>query len=96
MEPRDSSSVKATFTVNEITISAILYFNEKGQLMNFISNDRYAIADMKQYPFLTPVKDYKNINGYNLPSYGEAIWRYPDGDFCYGKFNIKEVEYNYE
>ena len=92
----NSSSVKATFTVNGITISAILYFNEKGQLINFISNDRYAIADMKQYPFLTPVKDYKNINGYNLPSYGEAIWRYSDGDFSYGKFNIKDVEYNYE
>ena len=93
--PIDNSSVKATFTVNGITISAILYFNEKGQLINFISNDRYAIGDMKQYPFLTPVKDYKNINGYNLPGYGEAIWRYPDGDFSYGKFKLKDVQYNY-
>jgi hypothetical protein len=93
-QPVDNSSVKATFTVNSISISAILYFNEKGELINFISNDRYAIADMKQYPFLTPVKEYRNINGYNLPGYGEAIWRYPEGDFSYGKFVLKQVEYN--
>ena len=93
-QPIDNSSVKAAFTVNDISISAILYFNEKGQLVNFISNDRYAIADMKQYTFLTPVKDFKNINGYNLPGYGEAIWRYPDGDFSYGKFNTIRIQYN--
>jgi hypothetical protein len=93
-QPIDASSVKATFTVNDISISAILYFNEKGQLINFLSNDRYAIADMKQYPFLTPVSQYKNINGYNLPAYGEAVWRYPDGDFSYGKFNTLDIQYN--
>jgi hypothetical protein len=95
-QPIDNSSVKATFTVNNISISAILYFNEKGELINFLSNDRYAIADRKQYPFLTPVKEYRNINGYNLPGHEEAIWRYPEGDFCYGKFFLKQVEYNCE
>ena len=27
-------------------------------------------------------------------TYGETIWDYPDGKFVYGKFNLKEVEYN--
>jgi hypothetical protein len=90
----DSLSVKAAFTVHDQTIAATLYFNEKGQLINFISDDRYAIADKMQYRFSTPVSNYINFNGYNLPAYGEAIWHYPDGAFAYGKFQLREIQYN--
>ncbi|MBD0779927.1 hypothetical protein HPE56_19180 [Maribacter sp. ANRC-HE7] len=93
-ETIDELSVKATFTTNGTSISAILYFNEKGQLVNFVSNDRYSVSEMKTFPFSTPVKNYQNINGYNLPTYGEAIWHYPGGEFIYGKFNVKRIEYN--
>lgn len=86
----DSNSAKATFTNHAITISAILYFNEKGQLIDFTSNDR----DINQYLFSTPVGKYKNINGVNIMTYGETIWYYPDGKFVYGKFNFKEIDYN--
>jgi hypothetical protein len=92
----DSLSVKAIFTNQGNTISAILYFNDIGQLVNFVSDDRYAISDMKQYRFSTPISGYKNMNGYNVPTYGETIWHYPDGAFCYGKFYLKEVKYNCE
>ncbi|QEC57910.1 DUF6544 family protein [Flavisolibacter ginsenosidimutans] len=85
---------KATFTVRDESITAQLLFNVKGELTNFISDDRYAIADKKRYRFSTPVKDYKNFDGYNLPSYGEAIWHYPDGEFVYGQFHIKKIVYN--
>ena len=90
----DSFSVKALFTNNNTSISAILQFNEKGELINFISDDRIAVADMKKYRFSTPINNYKNINGFMLGTYGEAIWHYPDGNFTYGKFNLKNIEYN--
>lgn len=90
----DDLSVKAIFANGNTVISAILYFNETGQLINFISHDRYSISEMKAFPFSTPVKAYKNINGYNIPTYGEAVWHYPDGEFVYGKFRLKDLEYN--
>jgi hypothetical protein len=90
----DSLSAKATFTNGINKITAILYFNELGQLVNFISDDRYAITDMKQYRFSTPVEDYAQINGRNIMQYGETIWHYPDGEFVYGKFTMKSIEYN--
>ncbi len=93
-ETLDDTSVKATFTTNNTSISAILYFNEKGQLVNFVSDDRLAIDEMKTYPFSTPASKYKNMDGQQLPTYGEAIWHYADGEFVYGKFNLKSVEYN--
>jgi len=90
----DSTQVEAFFTNGDITISATLFFNDEGQLVDFESLDRTAIAQMEKFPFRTPVRDYKNINGFNLASYGEAIWCYPDDDFVYGQFHIKSIEYN--
>lgn len=93
-ETLDSLSAKAIFNNNGTKISAILYFNEKGQLINFVSKDRYSVSEMKAFPFSTPASNYKNINGYQLPSYGEAIWHYPDMDFVYGKFEVVDISYN--
>ncbi len=90
----DSLSAKASFTNGTNTITATLYFNGQGQLINFISDDRYAISDMKQYRFSTPVKDYTKINGRNIMQYGETVWHYPDGEFVYGKFTLKSIGYN--
>ncbi len=93
-EPIDPHTARATFTTRGTSISAELYFNDQGQLVNFVSEDRIAIDEMKTFPFSTPVKDYQKINGLNLPTYGEAVWHYPDGAFVYGKFRLQGVEYN--
>lgn len=90
----NNKEVKATFINHDIKISVTLYFNDKGQLINFISQDRTVVADGKTYPFSTPVKAYKNYNGINLMHDAEAVWDYPDGKFTYGKFRLKEIDYN--
>jgi hypothetical protein len=93
-EPIDDLSAKAVFTVDKISITATLFFNEKGELINFISDDRYDVNQKQWLRFSTPVKEYKNINGFHLISYGEAVWHYPEGEFVYGKFRVKNIEYN--
>ncbi len=96
-EPLDSLSVKATFTHNGIGIQAVIYFNEVGQLVNFVSDDRlYTAPDktLKRFRWSTPMSQYKEINGFKLPTYGEAIWHFPEGDFCYGKFFLQQIQYN--
>ena len=90
----DSNTAKATFTNHGISISATLYFNDQGELINFISNDRTAVAEMKKYPFSTPCSKYKNFGGCHLQSEGYGVWHYPGGEFAYGKFILKEIEYN--
>ncbi len=89
--------VKATFENNGIKISADLFFNEKGELINFVSQDRYMTTSGESFinaPWSTPVRDYQDFNGIKIASYGEAIWSLPEGDYCYGKINITEVKYN--
>ncbi len=93
-EAIDDRSVRAAFTNAGITISAILYINDKGQLINFISEDRIEINEKKKIRFSTPMGEYKDVNGYRLPTRGEATWHYLDGPFAYGIFHLESVEYN--
>ncbi len=93
-QPVDCSRVKATFTNGDISITATLFFDELGRLVNFISHDRTAISDMKDYPFSTPVHEWNTIDGRQIVSHGDAIWHYPDGEFTYGRFFLREIEYN--
>ena len=97
-ETIDALTVRAKFKNNKITVSAILKFNIKGELIGFISDDRYYCEDGKTYlayRWSTPIRDYKDIDGRKVPAYGEAIWHMPDEEeFCYAKFNLKGIEYN--
>ena len=91
------NKVKASFTNNGITISAWLYFNEKGEMVNFVSEDRSALGangETTKLKWSTPMRDYKDINGYRLASYAEAIYTYPEGDFTYATFELKNIGYN--
>jgi hypothetical protein len=96
-EAVDSLTAKASFTNQGHTIAAVLSFNENGELVNFISNDRFLSGDGKtylSYPWSTPVREYKEFNGRKVATYGEAIWHMPEGEFPYAKFNLSEIEYN--
>ncbi len=90
----DENTAKAKFTHRDITISATLYFDEMGRLIDFESNDRTEITSMQQMPFSTPVHDYQMINGHQLLRSGDAVWHFPEGEFVYGKFYLKELDYN--
>ena len=96
-EPVDPLTVKARFTNEPISITALLKFNEKGELVDFISNDRYYSENGKtylDYQWSTPVRNYVEFNGRKVPSYGEAVWQTPGGKCTYARFDLKEIEYN--
>jgi hypothetical protein len=96
-EEVDPLTVKAKYTNGKITIGATLYFNEKGELINFVSTDRFETIDgktFKNYPWSTPTGEYKNINGFKLASSAQAIYHRPGIDFCYAEFYLDEVRYN--
>jgi hypothetical protein len=95
-ESINDTLVKAHFTNGSVSVSAELYFNEKHELVNFVSYDRYETdgKNYNSYPWLTPVENYQMINGYLLPSRGRLIYKRPDGDFTYGELEYKSVKYN--
>jgi hypothetical protein len=93
----DSLTAKGTYTNKGYTISAILYFNSDGALVDFSSDDRYMSADgitYTNYRWTTPLKNYEEFDGRKVPTNAELIWHTPEGKYVYGKFDLKQIEYN--
>jgi hypothetical protein len=96
-EPIDDRTAKAHFTRNGITITATLIFNEKDQLVDFSSEDRFMSADGKTYAnyrWSTPLRDYRDFGGRKVATKGEAVWQTPEGAYPYFIFDLKDVAYN--
>lgn len=98
-EVKSKDCVKAVFTADGVSVSAELYFDDKGMLSNFITEDRLlrtATGEQIKYKWSTPVKGYELVANYRVVSKSEAIWHLPGGEFCCGKFELKDIEYNLE
>jgi len=95
-EPVNSESVKATLAIDGLSATALLSFNQEGQITNFVA-ERY--MDMNGVPILkkwsTPFKEYAEVNGIMVPVQGEGVWKLSTGDFTYVKITgIPVLEYN--
>lgn len=93
----DDYSAEVTLKDGDKTATATLIFNEKYQMINFITNDRYYAPDDKNYKkvkWTTPVEGYFNQDGINLPKQADAIWHFPDEDFHYVRLFVDVVVYS--
>lgn len=73
----DPLTVKGTLNNKGIKVSALLYFNEKGELINFVSDDRYYSPTGKTYQkvrWSTPAGEYRDYDGVRISSGGQAVW----------------------
>ncbi len=95
-EPINSDTVRVTINVQGLTTSADLYFNQKGQMTNFVAERYMGInggAILKKWS--TPFEKYAEINGIMVPVKGEGVWKLSSGDFSYIKITgISDIEYN--
>jgi hypothetical protein len=94
----DPHSVSASFTNVSHTIRAILSFNDRGELTNFVADGRAALsADGKSFTKMrwsTPLGDYREFGSHRLMTRGEGIWHAPAGDYSYLRFDLDAIAYN--
>ncbi len=95
-EAIDATSARATLQLFGRRASAVLHFNERAELIDFVSEERYQIVgkDYRRTKWSTPLRNYREVNGFHIPTEGEAIWRLPEGDFEYIKVKLDEVLYD--
>jgi hypothetical protein len=96
-EPVDASSARAHFTHRGHTITATLFFDDAGHLVNFESDDRSRSGpdgSFTRHRFSTPVRNYRDFGPLHLAGYGEARWHLPDGVFTYGEFTMVDIAMN--
>ncbi|MCP4134780.1 MAG: hypothetical protein GY754_27645 [bacterium] len=87
----DDNSARATLHHKDLTVSAVLHFNKKNQLVNFIS-DRFRFHSLEKWS--VPVEEYREFNGIMVPTKGFAVWHPESGDFPYVKIELTGLEYN--
>jgi hypothetical protein len=94
----DPQTVSASFTNVRHTIRAVLSFNDRGELTNFVADGRAAAsADGKSFTKMrwsTPLGDYREFGSHRLMSRGEGIWHPPAGEYSYLRFDLDAIEYN--
>lgn len=97
-EPIDDAHVRATYTVGDQTVTAELVFNDAGDLVDFVSQDRFQSSeDGKSFasmPWSTPLQRYREIRHRRLATTGEGLWHAPDGTFAYIDFSVDDITYN--
>jgi hypothetical protein len=96
-EAVDASTARARFTLRGHTITATLFFDTDGRLVNFESDDRsraWPDGPPPKLRFSTPRRDYRDFGPLHHAGYGEARWRLPEGEFTYGEFTMTDVVTN--
>ena len=94
-EAVDTNAAKATMSYGGVTASAILRYDEDGRLIEFVA-DRYMGAGDKAAleKWSTPVREYAEMNGLQIPVKGEAVWNLASGDFSYVDLKVTDIEYD--
>lgn len=93
----DDHSARVAYTVGPNTVTATLFFDGAGDLVDFASDDRADISaggEPQRMRWTTPLSDFREVAGRRLPGRGEAVWHREDGPFTYGDFTIRNVGFN--
>jgi hypothetical protein len=91
----DENSVQVTFTDLGKSVSAHMYFDEFGQVTNFIAQRYRGIrGEFSLDTWSTPITSYGVLAGLNLPVDGQAVWNLASGDLVYIEVKITEITYN--
>ena len=91
-EPINNDSARVILSDDELTVDGIFHFNLQGQITHFYAKryrDKNTLENWTGY-----YRDYRAVEGIQIPHNVEVEWNLELGDFCYAKFNINEIEYN--
>ena len=97
-ESLSTCKVRATFTAGAQTIHADLVFSDTGELVNFVSDDRYQSSgdgrSVRPLRWSTPIGGYRHFGSVRLASTGAGRWHDAQGAYSYIELTIDDVRYN--
>jgi hypothetical protein len=99
-ERLDDHRVRGAYSLHGITVTADLVFDDDGDLVDFVSDDRLRAApDGRRFSrqrWSTPVGGYRRFGPWRIAAEGAALWHAPEpeGEFAYIELTIHDVRYN--
>jgi hypothetical protein len=94
--PIDERSAEAVVRLGGFKANIMFYFNESGQMINF-ETERYRRMGNDLYElnrWSTPLMDYREMNGFRVPTRGQAVWHLQDRNFTYVDMTITDIKYD--
>ena len=94
-ETIDENTAKATITDKDISGSVIFSFNVDGAITSAITYDRYRTEGDQQIrlPWKANMREYKEINGFKVPTKANVAWEIDGEEFVYAKFLITNIDF---
>ena len=87
--------MKASLRLGDQTVSAVLVFDEAGDLADFFSDDRPALEpDGRTFlpqRWSTPLSEYRTFGPRRVASRAEARYAPNSGEYAYGRFRISVI-----
>ena len=97
-EPIDAHRATGHFTLGVNTVTAELRFDDDGDLVDFVSDDRAAGSPdgrtFTRVRWTTPVRDYARVGPARVPTKAETRWHPDTGAWTYGEFELTSLAYN--
>ncbi len=93
-ETLGTASVRATYQNAGFKVSADVTFNNEGDLVGFVSDDRSHDRDEGPARWSTPISGYREVDGIRVGALGDANWIDASGEWTYGRFEVTSLAYN--
>jgi hypothetical protein len=94
-ESIDIYNAKATIEYNNVKASGVFRFNESGEFVEFVTNDRWQNeTDSATVKWSVTASKYIEKNGIRFPTDLRAMWHEKDGIFAYFKGEIEDIKFN--
>lgn len=95
--PIDDQTAEAVVDYAGIRARIIYYFNQSGQMINFETERYRSLSDGRSEltRWSTPIRNYMEINGFFVPTEGEAVWHMQTENFKYIDLKITDIQYDY-
>jgi hypothetical protein len=94
-EPVDDRTARATYTLGENAVHAELTFNDRCELVDFVSDDRLAASkdgsSFTPMRWSTPLGEYRSIGDRRVAASGEGRWHPEDGPYTYIELELLEL-----
>lgn len=96
--PVDAHRAVGRFTLGVNTVTAELRFDDDGDLVDFVSDDRAAASSdgrtSTRTRWTTPVGAHARVGPARVPTKGETRWHPDSGAWTYGEFTLTSLAYN--
>ncbi|MEO7588255.1 MAG: DUF6544 family protein [Arachnia sp.] len=98
--PVDAHWVHGLYTLGHYTVSATLVFDDRHDLVDFISPDRSRASDdgisFTPQEWSTPLLRHRDVDGRRVLTLGEARWRSPDSEphFTYLELHLDAIAFD--